>query len=65
MKHALLDYEVYRPPQFAKLAGVTRATIIRWIETGRLKAHRIGSRYYIPESELTRIAVEAKQIISV
>ena len=63
MKHALLDDEVQRPPQFAKLVGVSKPTIMSWIKSGKLKAHRIGARYYIPESELARILKESTQVV--
>jgi excisionase family DNA binding protein len=64
MRHALLDYEVHRPPQFAKLVGVSKPTIMAWIKSGKLKAHRIGTRYYIPDSELARIVEESTQVIN-
>jgi hypothetical protein len=35
-----------------------------WIKSGKLKAHRIGTRYYIPDSELARIVEESTQVIN-
>ena len=62
MKHPLLDYEVQRPPQFASLVGVSKPTVMAWIKAGKLKAHKIGARYYIPDSELARLLQESTQI---
>jgi excisionase family DNA binding protein len=64
MKHALLDYEVERPPQFAKLAGVSKPTIMSWIRSGKLKAHRFGTRYYIPSSELQRMIETSTEVVT-
>jgi len=30
-------------------------TVLRWIKAGKLKAHRIGKEYRVPESEIKRI----------
>lgn len=64
MKHVLIDFEVQRPPQFAKLVGVSKPTIMAWIRSGKLKAHKIGSRYYIPDSELARIVKESTLVVN-
>ena len=64
MKHVLFDYDVQRPPQFAKLVGVSKPTIMAWIKSGKLKAHRIGARYYIPDSERERIVQESTQVVA-
>ena len=48
----------------AKLVGVSKPTIMAWIKSGKLKAHRIGTRYYIPDSELARIVEESTQVIN-
>lgn len=60
MRHPLLDYEVHRPREFAKKVGVTKPTIMSWIKSGQVEAYKIGSRYYIPESELATIIQRAK-----
>jgi putative resolvase len=59
MRHVLLDFEVHRPPSFATLVGVSKPTIMSWIKSGTLKAHKIGTRYYIPDSELRRIVEQS------
>ena len=60
MTHVLLDYDVYRPPVFASLIGVSKPTVINWIRSGRIKAHHIGDRWYIPAFELDRIKTEMR-----
>jgi excisionase family DNA binding protein len=50
-----MNTEVYRPPEFAKLVGVTPPTIVSWIKAAKLKAQKIGGRYYIPVTELDRL----------
>ena len=55
MRHILMNTEVYRPPEFAKLVGVTPPTIVSWIKSAKLKAQKIGGRYYIPVTELDRL----------
>lgn len=61
MRHTLFDHEVHRPPEFAKLVGVTKPTIMAWIRAGKIKAHKIGSRFYIPDSELGQIVSDCRQ----
>lgn len=55
MKHVLLNGDVHRPVEFAGLVGVTRPCVMKWIHAGVIKSHRIGSRFYIPDSERTRL----------
>ncbi|WP_148882988.1 IS607 family transposase [Thermococcus aciditolerans] len=46
---------LYRTGEFAKKLGVSKMTVLRWIKAGKLKAHRIGKEYRVPESEIKRI----------
>jgi excisionase family DNA binding protein len=39
-------------PEAAKRAGRDPETIRRWIRTGRLKAHKIGTQHVIEETDL-------------
>lgn len=39
-------------PEAAKRAGKDPETIRRWIRTGRLKAHKIGTQHVIEEADL-------------
>ena len=39
-------------PEAAKRAGKDPETIRRWIRTGRLRAHKIGTQHVIEEADL-------------
>lgn len=45
----------YTLPRAADLLDVSRRTLSRWIQDGRVKAVRIHGRYRIAESELRRL----------
>ncbi|NJE06035.1 IS607 family transposase [Thermococcus sp. M36] len=47
--------KLYRTGEAAKKLGVSKMTVLRWIKSGKLKAHRIGKEYRVPESEIKRI----------
>jgi len=47
--------KLYRTGEVAKKLGVSKMTVLRWIKAGKLKAHRIGKEYRVPESEIKRI----------
>jgi excisionase family DNA binding protein len=38
--------------EFAKLLGVSRATVIKWIKSGRIAAYSVHGRWRIPYSEV-------------
>lgn len=38
------DEKFLTTPQIATLAGVSRRTVVRWCESGELKAYRYGMR---------------------
>ncbi|MGA2819898.1 MAG: helix-turn-helix domain-containing protein [Anaerolineales bacterium] len=40
----------------AKIAGVNRITIWRWVKTGRLQGHRIADRVYFSRREVEALA---------
>ncbi|MDR0848568.1 MAG: helix-turn-helix domain-containing protein [Propionibacteriaceae bacterium] len=42
----------YSPAEVARMVGVSKATVIRRIEDGTVKASRRGSHYRVPESEV-------------
>ena len=46
----------YSTEEMAKLVGVTRVSIFRWIKEGKIKAERSGHSYIIPEDEVRRHA---------
>ena len=46
---------MYKLSEFAKLMGVSRSGVIKWIREGKIRAVNIHGRWYIPESELERL----------
>ncbi len=44
----------YSPPQSAKILGIGENTVYTYIHAGRLRAVRVGRRFYIPATELVR-----------
>ena len=47
--------KLYKLSEFAKLVGVSRSGVIKWIREGKVRAVNIHGRWYIPESELERL----------
>jgi len=47
--------KLYKLSEFARLVGVSRSGVIKWIREGKVRAVNIHGRWYIPESELERI----------
>ena len=46
---------MYKLSEFAKLVGVSRSGVVKWIKSGKVRAVNIHGRWYIPESELERL----------
>ena len=49
------DEKLYKLSDFAKLMGVSRSAVIKWIKQGKIRAVEIHGRWYIPESELEKL----------
>jgi len=47
--------KLYKLSEFAKLIGVSRSGVIKWIREGKVRAVNIHGRWYIPESEYERL----------
>jgi putative resolvase len=47
--------KLYKLSEFARLIGVSRSAVIKWIKSGKVRAVNIHGRWYIPESELERL----------
>ncbi len=47
--------KLYKLSEFAKLIGISRSAVIKWIREGKVNAVNIHGRWYIPESELERL----------
>ena len=41
--------------EFAKMLGVARVTVIKWIKSGRIAAYNVHGRWRIPYSEIERL----------
>jgi len=46
---------LYKLGDFARLLGVSRSAVIKWIKQGRIGAVNINGRWYVPESEFERL----------
>jgi excisionase family DNA binding protein len=42
----MTQYDTYTPEEVAVLAGVTRRTVYRWIDSERLPAHKVGPKMW-------------------
>ena len=42
----------YSPDEFAKMYGVHKQTVWRWIREGKLNAIRIGNQYHIRQKDI-------------
>jgi len=47
--------KLYRTGKAAKMLGVHKVTVIRWIKEGKIRAMRIGKEFRVPEDELKRL----------
>jgi len=47
--------KLYKLSEFAKIMGVSRSGMIKWIREGKVRAINIHGRWYIPESEYERL----------
>jgi excisionase family DNA binding protein len=50
--------------QYADLAGVSTATISKWIRSGKLKAEKIGNKWMLPAGQLEQKKAAAPQASS-
>lgn len=46
-------------PEAAKICGVSRVTILRWIKSGKINAEQVGRNFVVPVSELAKYAKKA------
>ena len=47
--------KLYKLSEFARIIGVSRSGVVKWIREGKVRAVIIHGRWYIPESELERL----------
>ena len=55
-----MDKEMYTTAEVGKIFGVTRQTILVWINRGVIKATMPNGSYRIPKSEIDRVKGETK-----
>jgi putative resolvase len=48
--------------EFAKLLGVSRVTVIKWIKKGRITAYSVHGKWRIPYSEVERLLKGAQRV---
>jgi excisionase family DNA binding protein len=54
----MTDQELLTASQAAEVLSATSQTIRNWIRSGRLRAVRIGNRFFIPRAEVDRLRRE-------
>ncbi len=47
---------------FARILGVSRVTVIKWIKTGRIAAYNVHGKWRIPYSEVERLVRGERRI---
>lgn len=52
MPKVILDVKLYNAQEVAELLGISVETARNYISDGRLKAKKIGTRYYVSEEKL-------------
>jgi excisionase family DNA binding protein len=50
-----LEARLYRPSEVAKLLGLPLPSIYVWIRAKEIRTTRIGGRYFVSPSELSRL----------
>jgi excisionase family DNA binding protein len=48
--------------EFARVSGVSRVTVIKWIKSGRIVAYSVHGRWRIPYSEVERVLGVAQRV---
>jgi len=41
--------------EFARILGVSRVTVVKWIKSGKIVAYNVHGRWRIPYSEVKRL----------
>ncbi len=50
-----LEARLYRPSEVAKFLGIPLPSIYVWIKAKEIRTTRIGGRYFVSPSELSRL----------
>ena len=54
----MIDYEtekIYKACEIANILRVNHVTILRWLQSGKVKGFKIGRKWLIKESELKKV----------
>lgn len=60
------EQEFYTPPQFGKLIGLDRTTVVRWCQAGKIHATQPGGEgtpWLIPRNEISRLRNDAERLV--
>ena len=49
----------YSAPEFARLVGVSRIAVFKWIKSGKLTAKKIGRNYVIESSDISKFTSQS------
>lgn len=49
---ALREYRTYTLTELEPIIGVSHITLLRWVNSGKLKATKIGSKWRVTEATL-------------
>ena len=56
--------EFYKPEQLAELLQVSKPTVYKWAQEGRIEVVRIGRTVRIPAAEVERLLTEGRTVRS-
>ena len=52
----------YTTTKFCEVTGFTLKTIMNWIEDKKIKAKKVGGKWFIPKTEAERIVIEKRKV---
>ena len=63
-----MNKEHYSTTEAAKIFRVSRKTIFKWIQLGKLKGNKVGRNYIIPQESITerlgkKLSAEKKAVV--
>ena len=53
--------KIYKSEDVASILGIQPRTVLEWVKERRLKASKVGKRYFISESDLLTMLKKAKE----
>lgn len=56
------DVQLFNPKQVAEALGVSSKSVLRWIQSGKIKGQKLGPRQYrVSKSELEQFLNQTKE----